>query len=122
MVDRWGWSVIAKVCAEGVEVGLMKCVAFVLIAIWLSGEQAMSADGLITLRSSFGSQETVTRLEAEIHAKGMTICCHVDHAAGAAAISLSLRPTNLLIFRRGRAEGTLANTGRWLATCSGSSP
>jgi uncharacterized protein (DUF302 family) len=64
----------------------------------LSGEQAMSADGLITLRSSFGPEETMGRFEAEVRAKAMTIFCHIDHAAGAAAIGLPLRPTNLLIF------------------------
>ena len=58
----------------------------------------MSADGLITLRSSFGPKETMSRLEAEIRARGMTIFGHIDHAAGAAATGLSLRPTDLLIF------------------------
>jgi uncharacterized protein (DUF302 family) len=63
----------------------------------------MSADGLITLRSPFGPQETMRRLEAEVLAKGMTVFAHVDHAAGAAAVGLQLRPTNLLIF--GAAKG-----------------
>jgi uncharacterized protein (DUF302 family) len=58
----------------------------------------MAADGLITLRSSFGPEETTNRLEAEIRAEGMTVFAHIDHAAGAAAVGMSLRPTDLLIF------------------------
>lgn len=63
----------------------------------------MAADGLITIKSSFGPQETMTRLEAEVEAKGLTVFAHIDHAAGAAAVGLPLRPTDLLIF--GNAKG-----------------
>ena len=47
--------------------------------------------------------ETMARLEAEVKAKGMTVFARVDHAAGAAAVGLPLRPTDLLIF--GAAKG-----------------
>jgi uncharacterized protein (DUF302 family) len=73
---------------------------------WLSGEQAMSADGLITLRSSFGPEETLSRFEAEVRARGMTMFCRIDHAAGAAAVGLPLRPTVVLIFGAAK-SGTL---------------
>jgi uncharacterized protein (DUF302 family) len=63
----------------------------------------MCIDGLITLRSSFGPEETMNRFEAEVRARGMTIFSHIDHAAGAAVVGLPLRPTNLLIF--GAAKG-----------------
>ena len=43
------------------------------------------------------------RLEAEIRVKGMTVVARIDHAAGAAAVGLPLRPTELLIF--GNAKG-----------------
>jgi uncharacterized protein (DUF302 family) len=58
----------------------------------------MAADGLTTIRSSYGPQETMSRLEAEVKAKGMTVLARIDHAAGAAGVGLSLRPTELLIF------------------------
>jgi uncharacterized protein (DUF302 family) len=45
----------------------------------------------------------MNRLEAEIRAKGMTIFARIGHAAGAAEVGLSLRPTDLLIF--GNAKG-----------------
>ena len=63
----------------------------------------MSADGLITIPSSFGPEETMKRLEAEVRAKGMTVFVRIDHAAGAAEAGLPLRPTDLLIF--GAAKG-----------------
>ena len=63
----------------------------------------MAVDGLITIPSSFGPQETMSRLEAAIKAKGMTVFAHIDHAAGAEAVGLSLRLTALLIF--GNAKG-----------------
>jgi len=63
----------------------------------------MATEGLVTVRSSFGPQETMSRLEAEVKAKGMMVFAHVDHAAGAAAAGLPLRPTDLLIF--GAAKG-----------------
>ena len=63
----------------------------------------MAADGLITIKSAFGPEETMKRLEAEVRAEGMTVFAHVDHAAGAAAVGLPLRPTDLLIF--GNAKG-----------------
>src|ERR1700752_3553989 len=81
----------------------IRTVVFALIATtWLSGEHAMSADGLITLPSSFGPEETMNRFEAEVRARGMTVFAHVDHAAGATAVGLSLRPTELLIFGNAR--------------------
>ena len=63
----------------------------------------MAADGLITLRSNFGPEETMNRFQAEVHARSMTVFANIDHAAGAAAVGLPLRPTELLIF--GSAKG-----------------
>jgi uncharacterized protein (DUF302 family) len=63
----------------------------------------MSADGLITLRSSHGPKDTMNRLEAELKAKGATIFARIDHTAGAAEAGLPLRPTELLIFGNAKA-------------------
>jgi uncharacterized protein (DUF302 family) len=63
----------------------------------------MATDGLITLQSSFGPEETMNRLEAGVRAKGMTVFAHIDHAAGATAAGLSLPPTDLLIFGNAKA-------------------
>ena len=58
----------------------------------------MAAHGVITIPSGFGPEETMNRIEAQVRAQGMTVFAHIDHAAGAAAARLPLRPTDLLIF------------------------
>ena len=63
----------------------------------------MAVDGLTALPSSRGPKETMNRFEADVKAKGMTVFARIDHAAGAAAAGLPLRPTELLIF--GNAKG-----------------
>jgi uncharacterized protein (DUF302 family) len=77
---------------------------FALIAATrVGGVQAMGAEGLTTIRSSYAPEETMKRLEAEVRAKGLTVFARIDHAAGAAEVGLPLRPTDLLIF--GNAKG-----------------
>jgi uncharacterized protein (DUF302 family) len=63
----------------------------------------MTAEGLITLKSSAGPGDTLERFAAAITEKGMTIFARIDHAAGAAEAGLALAPTALLIF--GNAKG-----------------
>ncbi len=63
----------------------------------------MAENGLVTLASTHSVKETIDRLEADAEAKGLTIFARIDHAAGAAAAGLPLRPTELLIF--GNAKG-----------------
>jgi uncharacterized protein (DUF302 family) len=72
-------------------------------AAWLWGVQAMAVDGLTIIQSSHGPTETMNRLEAAVKAKGMVVFARIDHAAGATAAGLALRPTELLIF--GNAKG-----------------
>jgi uncharacterized protein (DUF302 family) len=62
----------------------------------------MSDNGLITIPSAYGVQETVDRIESDVKSKGMTIFARIDHAAGAKDAGLSLRPTLLVIFGSGK--------------------
>lgn len=62
----------------------------------------MAAEGLTTIASSLGAKQTMDRLEAEVKAKGLTVFARVDHAAGAAAVGMPLRPTELLVFGNAR--------------------
>ena len=59
-------------------------------------------DGLTTVASSYGAKETMDRLEAEVKAKGLTVFARVDHAAGATAVGMQLRPTELLMLGNAR--------------------
>jgi uncharacterized protein (DUF302 family) len=73
-----------------------------IVVICLQGVRAMAVEGLITTRSNYDPKDTMDRLEAEVKAKNLTVFAHVDHAAGAAAVGLLLRPTDLLIFGNAR--------------------
>jgi uncharacterized protein (DUF302 family) len=44
----------------------------------------------------------MNRLTAEIGAKGLQVFARIDHAAGAAEVALTLRPTELVIFGNAR--------------------
>lgn len=70
----------------------------------------MTIEGLTTIRSSFGPKDTMNRLEAAVQAKGMTVFARVDHAAGATAAGLSLRPTEVLIFGNAKGGTPLMNS------------
>jgi uncharacterized protein (DUF302 family) len=63
----------------------------------------MAVQGLTTIKSSHAPRETMNRLETAVAAKGLTVFARIDHAAGASAAGLPLRPTEVLIF--GNAKG-----------------
>lgn len=63
----------------------------------------MTDSELTTVPSHWGPKETLDRLEAEVKAKGLTVFARIDHAAGAAAVGMTLLPTAVLIF--GNAKG-----------------
>ncbi len=56
------------------------------------------ADGLVAIKSSYAAKETMDRLEFQARQRGLTVFARIDHAAGAAAVGMSLRPTEVLIF------------------------
>ena len=58
----------------------------------------MLDDGLFTLPSAFSVDDTISRFEAALQAKGIRLFAKIDHGAGAAEAGLTLRPTFLLIF------------------------
>jgi uncharacterized protein (DUF302 family) len=59
-------------------------------------------EGLTSIQSRFDPKETMDRLVAEINANGMNVFARIDHAAGAAEVGLTLRPTELIIFGNAR--------------------
>ncbi len=67
-------------------------------ALLLAATSAFAADGLVTVPSAHAPKATLDRLEAVLKEKGLTIFLRVDHAAGAAKIGKTLRPTELLVF------------------------
>jgi len=63
----------------------------------------MATAGLTTIANDHGPRETMNRLEAAVKAKGLTVFARIDHAAGAAEVGMSLRPTELLIVGNAKA-------------------
>ncbi len=65
----------------------------VITACW-----ATAADGLVALKSPYDARETMNRLEDLAKQRGLTVFARIDHAAGAAKVGKTLRPTEVLIF------------------------
>jgi uncharacterized protein (DUF302 family) len=66
------------------------------LAAWLS--VAVAADGLITMKSPYAAGETMNRFEKLVKERGLNVFARIDHAAGAAKVGKSLRPTEVIIF------------------------
>jgi uncharacterized protein (DUF302 family) len=58
----------------------------------------MGDDGLVSLASQYSAGETTTRVLAALAKRNLTVFARIDHAAGAKAAGLTLRPTELAIF------------------------
>jgi uncharacterized protein (DUF302 family) len=63
----------------------------------------VAPEGLISVPSTRSVADILGRLEAALTAKGITVFARVDHAAGAVAVGLPLRPTTVLIFGNAKA-------------------
>ena len=71
-----------------------------LVALALVGQAlfAQAADGLVAVKSPHSAADTMNRLEAKVKERGLNVFARIDHAAGAAKVGKTLRPTELLIF------------------------
>ena len=63
-----------------------------------SGSGAGTAAGLVSVKSPYSATSTMDRLEANVKSRNLMVFARIDHAAGAAKVGKSLRPTELLIF------------------------
>jgi uncharacterized protein (DUF302 family) len=79
------------------KLSLAVAAASLMLSLSLS-QPAVGADGLVAVRSPHGAKETMDRFETLVKQKGLTVFARIDHAAGAAKIGKTLRPTELLIF------------------------
>jgi uncharacterized protein (DUF302 family) len=68
------------------------------IAALLASSSVWAGNGLINVRSEFGVERTMNRLQKVVKVAGMKVFARIDHAKGAASVGKSLRPTQLLIF------------------------
>lgn len=70
----------------------------VVLAFFTAGSVTFAAEGLVEVKSPYGVKDTISRLEEVVKQRGLNIFARIDHAAGAAQMGQSLRPTELLIF------------------------
>ena len=75
---------------------LVLAVAAIALSVVLAAVHA--ADGLVTVKSPQGAKATMDKLEELVKQRGLTVFARIDHAAGAAKVGKSLRPTEVLIF------------------------
>ncbi|MBQ0742218.1 MAG: DUF302 domain-containing protein [Pseudomonas sp.] len=77
----------------------MKRVTTLVLAALISFAcPAFATEGLISVKSPYPVAETLDRMEAGAEKRGLKVFARIDHAAGAASIGETLRPTELLIF------------------------
>ena len=72
--------------------------ALTALAWFCSTGSAVAADGVVALKSPRSANDTMNRLEEMAKQRGLNVFARIDHAAGAAKIGKTLRPTEVLIF------------------------
>lgn len=72
--------------------------AIIALILMASASVGVAADGLIAVKSQYSAEETIDRLEQQVRQRGLTVFARIDHAAGAAKVGETLRPTMLLVF------------------------
>ena len=70
---------------------------FLLLLLSVSAPIFAADNGLVSQPSPYTFSETVSKLEAVLKAKGLTVFAKVDHSGEAEKVGLKMRPTQLLI-------------------------
>lgn len=71
---------------------------FVAASLMMVSTLVIASDGLIAVKSPHSAKVTMDRLEDIVKKRGLNVFVRVDHAAGAAGVGKTLRPTEVLIF------------------------
>lgn len=71
---------------------------FLVFTLALMISVAGAADGLISVKSPYSAKDTMDRFAAVVKERSLNVFARIDHAAGAAKIGKSLRPTEVIIF------------------------
>lgn len=75
-----------------------RSLSFLFALLLVVSSAVFGADGLIAVKSPFPAKETMNRFEENAKQRGLDIFVRIDHAAGAARVGKTLRPTEVLIF------------------------
>ena len=76
----------------------MRSIRALVAVLGFTALAASAADGLVMLKSPLAPKATLDKFESIAKERGLTVFARIDHAAGAAKVGKSLRPTELLIF------------------------
>lgn len=60
--------------------------------------QAPASAGLVEVRSVYGIDETISRIKADIAAKGIRFFADIDQSALGAGANIAIKPSHLLLF------------------------
>lgn len=72
--------------------------ASLIVSALVVASVAWGAEGLVALQSPYNPKDTMDRFENLLKQQGMTIFARIDHAAGAAKVGKTLRPTEVVLF------------------------
>jgi len=70
----------------------------VALACLFGSSAALSAEGMVQIKSPDSVSATADRFEQAALDRGLNVFARIDHAAGAKKVGQTLRPTELLIF------------------------
>ncbi len=59
---------------------------------------ALAVDGLVVVKSPHSVIVTMNKFESLVKERGLSVFARIDHAAGAAKVGKTLRPTEVIIF------------------------
>ncbi|MBI4724717.1 MAG: DUF302 domain-containing protein [Rhodomicrobium sp.] len=72
----------------------------------------MASNGVVTIASDAGPEETLGRLKSGIASMGLTLFAVIDHAKNAGEAGLSLRPSVVAVFGNAKAGTLLMQAGQ----------
>jgi uncharacterized protein (DUF302 family) len=72
--------------------------ALLVLALAFAMPAQAAEPALIVKESRLGVKETLDALAATLEAKGIKVAARIDHAAGAKASGMELRPTEVIVF------------------------
>lgn len=81
---------------RGIPIKILRTLVAILMLTLVS--VASAADGLVAVKSPHSAKATMDKLEEVVKQRGLDVFARIDHAAGAAKVGKSLRPTEVLIF------------------------
>ena len=77
---------------------MVTTIRYALVLLVLLSLGARAESGLVNVASAFSVEETADRFASAAESAGLKIFARIDHAAGAAKVGQTLRPTQLIIF------------------------